>query len=308
MNGTIDLSQLPPPAIIESLDFETIFTQRKNDLIALLPVESRAAVIETLSMESEPLTMLLQASAYRELLLRQRINEADRAVFLASSVGTDLDQLGGNFDLKRFLISPGNPDAVPPVPPVYESDTEYRARIQLSWVRLSTAGPEATYKFFAMSADSDVLDARAYGPETHDRLGVVLLYILSRTGNGTASPALVAKAKAAVNGDEVRPITDLLTVSSAEIVTFAVTAEIQIPYGVDGDVVMAAARADLTKYLSDTQRIGAVVARSGIEGALHQSEVIRVVLGSPATDLDMKMGQAPFCTGVTLTKVLINAE
>ncbi|MBY0445833.1 MAG: baseplate assembly protein, partial [Burkholderiales bacterium] len=65
----VDLSRLPPPNLIEALDFETIFKERKAALIALYP--DAAAV---LTLESEPLTKLLQENAYRELIQRQKIN------------------------------------------------------------------------------------------------------------------------------------------------------------------------------------------------------------------------------------------
>lgn len=37
MSGTIDLSQLPPPVVVEPLDFETLFAQRKAAFIAMYP-------------------------------------------------------------------------------------------------------------------------------------------------------------------------------------------------------------------------------------------------------------------------------
>ncbi len=47
-------------------------------------------MIRTLELESEPATKLLQENAYRELLLRQRINEAAQAVMVAYAMGGDL--------------------------------------------------------------------------------------------------------------------------------------------------------------------------------------------------------------------------
>jgi phage-related baseplate assembly protein len=41
-------------------------------------------------------TALLQVVAYRELLLRQRINEASKAVMVAYAASADLDQIGAN--------------------------------------------------------------------------------------------------------------------------------------------------------------------------------------------------------------------
>ena len=41
MSGTIDLSQLPPPVVVEPLDFETLFAQRKARFLALCPEDQR---------------------------------------------------------------------------------------------------------------------------------------------------------------------------------------------------------------------------------------------------------------------------
>ncbi|EKN3428819.1 baseplate assembly protein, partial [Yersinia enterocolitica] len=50
--ATIDLSLLPPPFVVEELDYETLLAERKATLISLYPEEQRAAVARTLSLES----------------------------------------------------------------------------------------------------------------------------------------------------------------------------------------------------------------------------------------------------------------
>ncbi|EMH4654613.1 baseplate J/gp47 family protein, partial [Klebsiella oxytoca] len=119
-----------------------------------------------------------------------------------------------------------------------------------SWARLSTAGARNAYHYFALGADADVLDVRAYGPETHDQEGRVFLYVLSRTGDGTAPQALLDKVLAAVNPEDVRPITDYVAdyVRSAVIVNYQVVADIYVPYGVDTATVLEKATAALNEY------------------------------------------------------------
>ena len=78
MSTVIDLSMLPAPTIIEALDYETLLTTRRADLVARYP-----AAADVITLESEPLNKLLEESAYRELILRQRINDAARGVMLA---------------------------------------------------------------------------------------------------------------------------------------------------------------------------------------------------------------------------------
>ncbi|EEQ05233.1 Baseplate assembly protein J [Yersinia bercovieri ATCC 43970] len=100
---------------MEALDYETLLAERKAELIALYPADEQAAITRTLSLESEPLVKLLQENAYRELVLRQRVNEAAQAVMVAYANGSDLDQLGANNNVQRLIITPADPDAIPPV-------------------------------------------------------------------------------------------------------------------------------------------------------------------------------------------------
>jgi len=70
--------------------------------------------------------------------------------------------------------------------------------------------------------DADVKDIQAVSPEP----GEVVVYVLSRTGNGEASPELLSIVEAALNAEDIRPLTDHVTVSSATIVPYAVEAEL----------------------------------------------------------------------------------
>lgn len=155
----IDLSQLPSPKVIETLDFEVILAARKEAFLSLYPEEQQAEMSNRLALESEPLTKLLQEGTYRELLLRQRINDAARAVMLAHAQEADLDQIGANYNVFRLTLDVGDLTASPPRAPVYESDNDFRRRIQLSPEGYTTAGSEQSYVFHGLSADADVADS-----------------------------------------------------------------------------------------------------------------------------------------------------
>ena len=58
-----------------------------------MPTFSTPAAFTAL-VESDPAWTILEVAAYRELLLRQRINDASRAVMLAFATGADLEHLG----------------------------------------------------------------------------------------------------------------------------------------------------------------------------------------------------------------------
>ena len=110
--AVIDLSQLPAPQIVDVPDFETLLAERKAEFVALHPKDEQEALMRTRELESEPVTKLLQENAYRELLLRQRINEAAQAVMVAYAMGGDLDHLAANYNVKRLTVTPADDDAV----------------------------------------------------------------------------------------------------------------------------------------------------------------------------------------------------
>lgn len=297
MAGTytnINLSQLPVPDAVEQIDFETILSEIIADFLVRMAGEG---VEYTALLESDPLYKMAECAAYREVLVRQRANESAQGVMLARAVGTDLDQLGANVNVARLLIDAGNPDAVPPIPPTYESDDDFRARIQLSFEGYTTAGSEGSYVFHSLSADGDVKDAAAVSPTP----GVVDVYILSRTGNGTAPAPLVAKVDAALNAEDIRPMTDQVTVRSATILPFVVEAVLTMYPGPDPEVVRQAAVKQLDAYIAGVQRIGYDVTRAGIIGALVQPGVQNVALTQPAADIVVTDSQAPYCTTSTVT-------
>ncbi len=102
----IDLSRLPPPQVVEALDYEQILAERKAYMVSLWPAAEQADIAAKLELESEPLNKLLQENAYRELLLRKRVNEAALATMLAFAEGEDLEHAAARVEVERLVITP----------------------------------------------------------------------------------------------------------------------------------------------------------------------------------------------------------
>lgn len=288
----IDLSLLPAPQVIEPLDYESILAELVATASAALP-----DMADTLALESEPANVVLQVLAYRELNLRQRINEAAQALMLAYSEDTDLDQIGGNYGIPRLVVDAGDPNAVPPVPVTMEKDGPFRLRILSSLDRYSTAGSRAGYEFYAKSAAGTVRDAQAISPVP----GQITVFVLSTEGDGTASPELLATVAAALNAETIRPLTDEVTVLSAALLPYAITAQLIVSNGPDAETIRAAALAAAQQYATDSFKLGTSVGISGIYRALHQPGVLRVELTQPTGDIDVADGQAAYLSAITLT-------
>lgn len=297
MSGTIDLSQLPPPVVVEPLDFDTLFAQRKAAFIAMYPEDEQEEIARTLELESEPITMLMEENCYRELLLRQRVNEAARAVMLAYSTDSDLDNLAVNFNVERLTIQEEDDSVTPPIEAVMESDPDLRTRTQQAFEGLSVAGPTAAYEFWGRSADGRVADISAVSPTP----ACVTISVLSREGDGTASDDLLSVVAAALNDEEVRPVADRVTVQSAEIVPYQIDATLYIYPGPEAEPVRQASEQQLQAYIAAQNRLGRDIRLSAIYAALHVEGVQRVELAQPVADIVLSDYQASHCTEYTIT-------
>ena len=295
--AAIDLSQLPPPQIVEQIDFELILAERKAYMISLWPAEEQAEIAARLDMESEPLTKLLQENAYRETIWRQRVNEASLANLLATARGTDLEQLAANFNVKKLVIQEGKPSAVPPVPRLMESDDSLRERAQMAWEGLSTAGPRNSYIFHARAADGRVADATAESPSP----AVAVVTVQSLLGDGTASADLLASVNSYISDDDRRPVADRLTVQGAQIVRYQVKAKLYLlSSGPESEPILAASEARLLAYVNQRRRLGMEVSESALHAAAHVEGVRKVELEG-WVDIVATKAQAPYCTKVTVT-------
>lgn len=295
--ATIDLSQLPAPDVVEVLDYETLLAERKATLISLYPAEQQDAVARTLALESEPVVKLLQENAYREVILRQRVNEAASAVMVAHALADDLDQLGANNGVTRLTLTPADETTIPPTAAVMESDDDFRVRVAAAFEGLSVAGPSGAYEYHSKSADGRVADASAISPSP----ACVTITVLSREGNGVAAADLLAVVDAALNDEDVRPVADRVTVQSAEIVDYAVDAVLYLYPGPEAEPIRAAAEAKLAAFVSAQARLGRDIRKSALYAALHVEGVQRVELSEPAADVVLDKTQAAYCTGWAIT-------
>ncbi|WP_269497187.1 baseplate assembly protein [Castellaniella sp. S9] len=275
---SIDLSQLPAPDVVEPLDFETILATVKANALEVAP-----ELADVLALESEPATKLCEVFAYRELLLRARINNAARAVMLAYATGADLDNLVAILNLTRL-------DG--------ESDDRLRARAPLSLEGLSTAGPILSYVYHAMATSTDVADVFVDSPSPGDVRAVVLAHPSDDHPQGQPSSALLAQVQTALSADDVRPLCDNVTTVPAQIVTYQVQAALICLPGPETQATLAAARAACEKYVSSQFRLGYDITVSGLHAALHQPGVMRVDLSQPVADVSISRDQAAFCLGV----------
>jgi phage-related baseplate assembly protein len=286
--SVIDLSKLPAPEVIEEISFEAILAAMLADLEARMGLEVRV---------SDPAYKVLEVAAYRETVMRQAHNERIQALLAAYAEGPELDHIGVTyFATPRLVLDEGDAEADPPVPSTYESDEDYLRRFLLAPDGWSTAGPRDGYIYHALSADADVKDATSTTPAPTE----VVITVLSRQGDGTASQALLDTVEAAASAETVRPQTDLVSAQSAGIVTYEVVAALTVDTGPDPEVVREQAEARVTAFVEAHHRLGMGVVRDAVLATLYVDGVRRVDLAL-VDDVECDDTEAAYCSRVEVT-------
>ncbi|WP_353282418.1 baseplate J/gp47 family protein [Wolbachia endosymbiont (group A) of Myopa testacea] len=245
------------PEIIEKLNFEEIFSRMKEELI-------RRDSSFTALVESDPAMKVLEVAAWRELLLRQRINEAVKSNLLKFAMGNDLDNLAEFYGVERENG---------------EKDEHFRKRIKARIVGWSTGGSKEHYRFHALSADRRVKDALVESKVP----GSVEISILSTelSINGIASEELLDIVRKRVTRDDIRVLTDTITVVGCNIIEIDIHSKISIKRP---DIIETVKKKFIEKF-ETTKRLGWKVTRSWIIANLFVEGVENVELIEPREDI-----------------------
>lgn len=286
-SSTVDLSRLAQPTIIAPVDYDVIFDQMVDRLKTILPSFDA-------TVESDPAVKVLRVAAYYRMLDQQDFNERLVSRLVAYATGSTLDHIGAEMGVARLVLIPAN--ATTGAPAVMEEDDDFRARIVLAPEKFAAAGPELAWVGHAKDASASVLDASATSPAR----GEVLISVLSRDGDGTASASLLDAVRAIVTDKKIRPLGSLVTVASASLKPFAVTARLWTFAGPDATLVLATARAALDAYLVKSRKLGRNITLSGLSAALTVEGVQRVVLDAPIAEIVCDPTQAASCTAITI--------
>ena len=320
----IDLSLLPPPDVVETLDFEAVY----QDVLSVF----RAHMGDqwTALLESDPVVKLMEVVAYREVLMRARVNAAAKASLLAYAADKDLDNRAADYGVERLTIRAADPDAVPPVAAVMEGDEALRYRTRLSLEALSVAGSSGSYEYHALSATPEVVNVSVDSPRfsgvalsaavkaqlppgaivvtcdydaglANPLPGDVSLAILPSPVSTTLPALLVATVQAALSAESVRPVTDRPRVQAGAANDFKVQAVLYVEAGPDPAVVKASSLKSLNAAIAEARRLEGQLPLSAIYAALHVTGISQVDLVQPSAGIACDKRHYPNCTSVSLT-------
>lgn len=289
---TINPTLLPAPDAIETISLEALIEARISDFT------TRAAEAgfdyDVGSLETDPIKIDQTTGAYREALMRARVNQGIRAVLPAYAQGADLDNIAARANVERLVLVP----ATNTTPAVLESDQSLLVRYLTSFAT-PAAGSVDGYIHHTILAWPYARDIAVLGPGFHNVPGRAAIYLLADGGVAVPSDTVQA-VRAYLRQDHIKPLTDDVVVSSAGIVAYAVELTITVPRGPDPVVIAAAAKSMVEKVCDARYAIGAKVYVNSLEGAAYVGNVLRVTRASPAADIVPLANQAAFCTGVTV--------
>lgn len=264
MIGTLNLSAIAAPEVVEEISFEAILAT----IMADIQDRFDAAGIEydVGNLETDPVKIVAEAWAYRETLLRSRANDAARANLLAFAGGADLDHLAAFYGLTRL-------DG--------EADIALRERVLLAIVGRSAAGPEERYEAVARAVDARVIDAHIYrvgdGPALH-------CVLLTSDNGGVPDDTLKADVLAALTADDVRSINDVITVGGAVSTVVNIVADVWLRPEASQQIITDLP-ASIQAAWAATARIGDDLTLSWILSRLHVDGVSRVEVMAPAASV-----------------------
>jgi phage-related baseplate assembly protein len=276
----IDFSRLPAPQVIEEIDYEALVKIYQKRVIGLKPELERAT-----KLEQSPTNVILQTEAYGEMMLRARVNAAARAVMLPFARGSDLDVLAAFFGEERTALV-ANPRNVDKYPDDWESDAEFRRRVQMSPEAFTTAGSEGAYIYHALKACTlagiPLRDAAAV--RLNDR-GGVLVSLMNKGDDPLATAEQISAVTKRLYNKNIRPLTDVPSVVAADISYVDIDATLTLYPGPDQAVVLKDIQTALTNLRARLAYLGKDLTLAALNSAFYQDGVQNVKINSPNGDV-----------------------
>lgn len=189
-----------------------------------------------------------------------------------------------------------------------ESDEHLRTRIQAAPNQFSVAGPEGSYRYFTLSTDPSIADAQIVSPAP----GQVNVFVLtgpitlqpgaSPNPTAIASGVLLAKVASKLNADNVRPLTDTVSVIAVTEVDYQIAGTITLYADADPASAMAAANTAAQDHaIALGSRIQRDIVPSQIIEALSVPGVYQVALTQPMYR-QLSPGEWANCVAITLVQ------
>ena len=221
--------------------FRFSVSELQNENI-IIPAGTRITADGGVYFATMETAVLPARSTFIDVMAECTTGGADYNGFSVGTIATLVDLIPYIGAASNITATSGGDDGEPFTE---EGDQRYRERIRLSPAIQSTAGPESAYRYFALSADPNIIDVTVDCPE--DEANVVNLYPLM-AGGALPGEDVLQKVLDALS-DDVRPMTDKVNAISPTAVEY----EVEIKY-----------------YCTKDEESATIEAIEGVGGAIDQ--------------------------------------
>lgn len=300
--GMIELDQLPEMKVLEDLDSEELITTRMTQFVNLWKSNDppAAANYDVENLEFDPIRIVQECNAYFELLLRDRVNQAAKAVTLAFGSDEDLDAIASRY-----------PGGVPRQSG--EDDDSYRTRIWLSPNTLSPHGTYEAYVFWALTAVPSLRDATAYADRGTPNVTVTLMAEGDEIELGTDDKSVTETPSPTPSDDDIDAVREYILDESRKALTDVVYVRtpkiVHIDYEIRYWLFPGWSQTSMEKQLwkamaglLEKQRwLGYSHTQAAAEAALMVSGVYNVVVDKPSADVEVDIHEVVVVDSVKMT-------
>lgn len=213
--------------------------------------------------------------------------------FVAGQIRRLVDPFPYEMSVTNITASYGGADT--------ENDENYRERIQIAPESFSVAGPRGAYEYYARSAHNDIADVAVVGPPDIEP-GYVEIYPLMKGGE-LPSEEILAAVLEKCNADDVRPLTDCVSVHAPAIVDYAlnVTYYIDRSKATQSEQLQAAIGASAREWVTwQRSKLGRDLNPSKLNHRMIAAGAKRTEITSPAFTV-LKASELAVPSTITIT-------
>lgn len=289
MSSPLELSayRLPKPVVVRELDYDAQHDKRRQQFRELWDkLQQRYPDLpdyDTLLLETDPSTKLLELAAFADMLFVGELNDTARVVRLVQfAEGRDLELHAAEQGLERRAG---------------ELDPELRQRVITRRRGSSAAGSDDWYRWHALGASPDVAEV-----DIDDSGGLVDVAVRSKVGDGVPSAELLDQVRAVLTSRAVRVRGIRVRVSPAVPRPINITARVMLDHDAI-DPVFGDVYERFPGTFNGHVRIGRDITRSWLIAALSAPGVKSVELIEPAADVVIAPNELATLGAVSITKI-----
>jgi phage-related baseplate assembly protein len=290
--SVLNPARLQRMVVLEELNAEETLAQRMQRLKTLWASYDppSAAQYDVENLEFDPIKINQEACTYFELLLRDRVNQAARAVTLAFAIGTDLEAIASRY-----------PGGVPRLEG--ESDERYRRRIWLSPNTLSPHGTAEAYEYWALTALPLLRDVTAIKAVAHDYYPTIVISCLMGLEYDDPRPTQqqLVLVRSYIQDLSRMGLTDVISVSGPKVKETAYNINVYLYHGTIPDQAIAQITSNLQQLIVNQYWLGHDHTHTAIHAVCALPGVHHIEILEPATDIYIPSDWVVKVTAITLT-------